>query len=124
MNESSFSILSACSSVCVFSQVGHELEECRRLTDKEPVVDEGAECRHSRPLRLGWTNNRTRRELAAKERRCFRHDQVGLKILSTKRTCIQVWEHQLRIERIGNSRRVPGFVVPSLEMGGLRRPDA
>ena len=59
-------------------EVSKKFHELPRLTDEKSVASESLDCCHRSPLGLGWTNNRTGREISVKERARLRHDQVGL----------------------------------------------
>src|ERR1700680_1313776 len=57
-------------------QLGHRGKELLRLPDEESVVNETLNCSHRNSFRLGWTNDRTGRELPAEEWSGLRHDQI------------------------------------------------
>src|SRR6266853_6031991 len=75
--------------VGVFGEVLHEREKCRRLPDEQSHVGEKLDHALGDAFGFGWANDGARRQLAADERTWLRHDQVGLKILATKRRSIQ-----------------------------------
>src|SRR3954452_3406663 len=105
-------------SVCGLCQLLEDVKELRWLSDEQSVGGQGLDRAHGRVAGLGGADDRDGRELALQEGRRLRHDQVGLGELAVG---IQVREHQLAV---GQRRRVPGFVVPGLEMHDLAATDA
>src|SRR5229473_2775947 len=112
----------AASLVRILSEVPHEREECRRLSDEESHVRQELAYAPGDVLCFGRANDGTRRQLSTDERARLRHDQVGLKILAAKRRGIQVrkgdrhaghWIHGSLL------RRVARLISPGLEMHSL-----
>ena len=90
------------------------------MPDEQPVGGQGVDRAHGSAFGLGRPDDRDDRELAIEEDRRLGHDQVGLRRLTVG---VQVGEDQT-IRRVGERRRVAGFVVPGLEVHDLGAPDA
>src|SRR5260370_24226998 len=105
--------------VRVFGQITQERKELLRLAHEESAGREelgGPDCS---PLCVGWANDRACRELPAEEYGGFRHDQVGLEVLSAERSGIEVRKYQRRIFGVGQSRCIASLVLPRLKVHGL-----
>src|SRR5262252_7931783 len=118
---------SAMSGVGFLREFLQQSEKSLRLADEQSHV--GEELHH--PLgdvfRFGGPYYRARWQLPADERAWFGHDQVGLKILATKRRSIQVWKCNRDsghwVYR-GQRRRITCLIRPGLKVHGFGGPDA
>src|SRR6267143_575553 len=79
--------------ISVFSQVSHKCEELLRLAHEETAGGETLESSHGSPLCAGGANDGACRELPAEKYSGFRHDQVGLKILTRERRRVEVGKY-------------------------------
>src|SRR5258708_3489936 len=80
------------SRICLLGKLVQQRKERWRLTPEKPHVGQELDHAHGNPVRVGRTNDRTYREISANEWAWLRHDQVGLKVLTTKRWRVQVWK--------------------------------
>src|SRR6266852_4564278 len=87
--------------VCIFSEIGQESEERRRLADEKSHSGEKLQRSHCSPVGSRRPHYRARWQASAQEYGGLGHDQVGLEFLSTKRGRIEVREHQRGIFRVG-----------------------
>src|SRR5713226_3983537 len=110
--------------VCVFSEIGQELKERRRLPDEKSHSGEKLQRSHRSTFGSSGPHYRARWQASAQEYGGLRHNQVGLEFLSTKRGRIEVREHQRGIFWVGQSRCIARFVAPGLKVHGLGGTDA
>jgi len=69
----------------IFGQITQQLNERWRLADEESHSRQEIHHAHRDTLGLRGANDRTWREVSTEEWAWLRHDQVGLKVLATKR---------------------------------------
>src|SRR6267378_4965170 len=108
----------------IFSQVSHKCKELLRLAQEESHGGEKLEGSHGSPLCASGTNDGACRELPAEKYSGFRHDQVGLEILTPGRRHVEVGKYQRMILGVGQSRSIAGLVLPRLKVHGLGWADA
>ena len=104
-------------------ELPEQLEERGRLTDEEAHRRQELHSPYRGAVRFGGSNNRAWRQAPTEKRTGLRHDQVSLKGLSSERRGVEVWKDQ-SICRIGQGRRIAGFVGPSLKVHGFGGADA
>src|SRR5260370_10859182 len=63
-------------------QLMQQREESRRLPDEQTIRRQSPHGRDGGSLRLGWPNDRARREPAVQKNGGLRHDQVRLQVLA------------------------------------------
>ena len=104
----------------------HEVRESLRLADEDAHVHEALEGRLGCTLGCGGPDDRANWEIVAEESGWLGHDQVTVQVLTDCGICEIGEAHRDAGDRVRCRQwsRIPGLVLPGLEVGDLGTADA